>query len=74
MKSVNYRKLSTGNYLGRSGNYYVFIFRRPHGGWCVSLSLGKATINTHWAEGYFAKSLPTISKAKQWVKEKIPVS
>jgi hypothetical protein len=33
---INYRKLSTGNYQGRMGKYYIFINKRPHGKWgCV---------------------------------------
>lgn len=65
---TNFRKLSTGNYRGRNGKYYAFIFKRPHGGWAVQLKKEKLWFK---GEGYHTGSLPTVSKAKAWVEARI---
>ena len=62
---MNYRKLTTGNYLGRQGKFYAFIFRRPHGKWCAAITCNKEPVGI---EGYHGTYLSTLSKAKNWVK------
>jgi hypothetical protein len=66
---ITYRKLTTGNIAGRCGRYYIFIFKRPHGGYSACVWLPGSFVQ--WMNGYFAKSLPKLSDAKQWVKNKL---
>lgn len=77
-KKITYRTLSTGNYLGRFGRYYIFIRKRKHyvlegfekfRQWYTAY-IG---INGEWlyAEGIFGSSLSNIKKAKNWVREKL---
>lgn len=66
--NITYRKLSTGNYLGRCGKYYLFIRRRPHGKWNAIIGIGGEWLI---GEGYHTTSLPTIPKAKAWIKTKL---
>lgn len=65
---MNLRKTSQGNYTGWYEGYYLYFFRRPHGGWCCF-------IRKKWkpvcGNGYFTQSLPTLKIAKQWAKENI---
>ena len=65
---INWRKLSNGNYVGRKGKWYVFIYRRPHGKWCCEISCDKRIV---FIEGFFATSLPTTKIAKQWAFDKL---
>lgn len=65
---ITYRKLTTGNYLGRAGKYYIFIYRRPHGKWCCRIGDGKEWL---WQEGYHGTFLTTIKKVKEWARDKI---
>jgi hypothetical protein len=66
---VTYRKLSTGNYTGRYGKYYVFLQRRKYGNWWSAT----ITYNKEWfaSESYLGSSLKTLQKAKQWVIKKL---
>jgi hypothetical protein len=66
--TTNFRKLSTGNWMGRNGKYYAFIFKRPHGKWCAFVTKDKQPVA---AEGYFTTSLHTIGKAMSFVESKI---
>lgn len=75
MSVVKYRKLSTGNYLGRSGKYYIFIYKREHGKWdgfdrYVKWYTARIGIGGEWVawEGTFGSYLKTLGKAKWWVK------
>lgn len=68
MMTTNFRKLPTGNYVGRNGKYYAFIFKRPHGKWCAMVSLNGQSVAS---EGYFSTSLHTIGKAMSWVDGRI---
>ncbi len=65
---TNFRKLSTGNWQGRQGKYYVFIFKRPHGKWCAHITLEGRSIAS---EGYFSTYLHTIAKAMGWADSRI---
>jgi hypothetical protein len=64
---ITYRKLSTGNYTGRAGGFYFFIYKREHGNWYTA----RIGYKGEWlaAEGQFGSYLKTIKKAKGWVKE-----
>lgn len=59
------RRLTTGNHFGYCNGYWIFIFRRPHGKWCVEIGKKKELI---WREGYHGTSLRNIKAAKQWAK------
>lgn len=65
---TNFRKLVSGNWMGRRGKYYAFIFKRPHGKWCAAITFNKQDVAM---EGYHGTSLHTISKAMSWVEAKI---
>lgn len=62
------RKLNTGNYFGYYRGYSVFLFKRPHGGWCVMVRKGGKAV---FGEGYFGLFLPILKKARDWAKKKI---
>jgi hypothetical protein len=62
------RKLSTGNYFGWLRGFYFFIYKRPHGKWCAIIGHHGEWISR---EGYHGTYLSTISKARQWVSNKI---
>lgn len=68
---ITYRKTSKGNYVGRCGRYYIFIYKRPHGKWCSSIAIGNYPV---FSEGYFTTYLNTVKKAKDWVKNKLNVN
>lgn len=64
-ETMKLRKLKTGNHFGYYNGYYISIFKRPHGGWCVFIGKKGKWI---WSEGKFTTSLKTIKAAKQWAK------
>jgi hypothetical protein len=73
---ITYRKLSTGNYTGRAGGFYFFIYKREHGRWdgfdkYVKWYTVRIGYKGDWlaAEGQFGSYLKTIKKAKGWVKD-----
>lgn len=66
---VKYRKLSTGNYVGRYKSFFIFIRKRPHGKWNAIGTNIKDKI--YFMEGYHGTSLKTITNAKRWVEEKL---
>lgn len=69
MVKITYRKLKTGNYVGRCGKKYIFIFKRPHGKWCAWVSYKDKDGETcGQMQGFFGTSLPTIKKAKEWAR------
>lgn len=78
---MKWRKLSTGNYFGRSGKYYAFVYKREHGKWdgfdkyqfwyTARIGSGGKWL---WGEGTFTSYLNTIKKAKSWCENKIQTS
>lgn len=72
---ITYRKLPTGNYVGRYGRYYISIYKRERigrEGWNIAMiTLNKEYVSS---EGFFGTSLSTIKKAKDWVKSKLTQS
>jgi len=65
---MTYRKLKSGTLYGQKGRYRAWIYKRPHGGYCAHLNYGGECIAR---EGYHGTSLPTIGKAKNYIKIKI---
>lgn len=73
---ITYRKLPTGNYIGRAGKFYFFIYKREHGKWdgfdkYVKWYTARIGVNGEWiaGEGIFGSYLKTIKKAKWWVRQ-----
>lgn len=71
-------KLKTGNWMGYSGKYYVFLRIRKHyvrEGFDKFQSWWTALIGTNgwWkmAEGVFGSHLSTLPKAKKWAENKV---
>ena len=60
-----FKKTSRGNYFGYYKGYSIFVFKRPHGGWCCEIKRNGEFI---WLEGYHGTSLQTLAQAKQWAK------
>lgn len=63
--SKAFKKTTAGNYFGYCNGYYLFTYRKPHGGWCCFIGRKGEWI---WSEGKFTKSLPTIAAVKKWAR------
>lgn len=61
---TTFRKVSTGNYIGRDGKYYIFIVKRES--YFLSYIVGEKG----WVM-WVNKSITTIEKVKDWVAQKI---
>lgn len=62
------RKTIQGNYKCWHKGYYLFFFKRLHGGWCCIIRKNKVL----WSlNGFHAKSMKNISDAKKWANEVI---
>ncbi len=67
---MRFRKTTAGNYIGYFPGHYVFIYKRPHGSYCAVIRrIGSEYIL--YREGYFGTCLSTLSKAKDWVTQKL---
>lgn len=65
---MTYRKLKNGDLYGQKGRYRAWIFKRPHGAYCAILNYKGECVAR---EGYHGTSLPTMKKAKQFIKIKM---
>ncbi len=63
--NIKYRELTTGNVVGYHSGMMVFIFKRPHGGWCVSIRSQKEK-RIIYKEGYHGTCLSKINIAKEF--------
>jgi len=67
---MKFNKTKAGNYYCYYLKHYVFIYKRPHNGWCCRITKQKSALIIY-QEGYFTTSLNTLSKAKQYAKNKL---
>lgn len=77
---MKWRRLNTGNWMGYSGKYYVFLRIRKHyvrEGFDRFRSWWTGIIGTggEWiaSEGVFGSFLRTIPIAKRWAENKIKI-
>lgn len=63
-----FKKTKRGNYFGYYKGHYVFTYKRPHGSWCCAIGRKGEWV---YAEGYFSTSLRTLSKVKEYIKQKL---
>lgn len=57
-------KTTAGNYKCWYKGFYIFIFKRPHGGWAAFMEYRGIPITFN---GFHTTSMPTLRDVKRWI-------
>lgn len=69
--SKAFKKATAGNYFGYCNGYYLFTYRKAHGGFCCYIGKRGQWL---WSEGKFGRSMPTIRDVKEWAKHILTIA